>query len=128
MRTLTQTDFDNINGIIRIIPFSESTKELRHFSEELRNSKIVKDAKLPKDVIKINSFVAVEDVTKNSVMNFQIVMPEHANIKEMKISVLVPLAIALIGFKKDFIVDLHMPAGPRKLKITKVENLEVVAS
>lgn len=128
MRTLTQSDFDSIHSIIKIIPFSESTKEQRHFSEELKKAKIVKDAKLPKDVIKINSLVAVEDITKNSVMEFKIVMPEHANMKEMKISVLAPLAIALLGFKKDFIVDWHMPAGPRKLKIKKVENQEAVTA
>jgi len=126
MRLLTQTDVENINGIIKIIPFSETTKEQMHFSEELKKAKIVKDTKLPKDVIKVNSFVAVEDMTRKSVMEFQIVMPELANMKEMKISVLAPLAIALIGYKKDFIVEWHMPAGPRKLKITKVENLEAI--
>jgi len=128
MRTLTQTDFDSINGIIKIIPFTETTKEQRHFSEELRKCKIVKDTKLPKDVIKIDSLVAVEDITRKSIMEFQIVMPEQANMKEMKISVLAPLSIALLGYKKDFTVDWHMPAGPRKLKIIKVENLETVAS
>jgi len=126
MRLLMQTDFDNINDIIKIIPFSETTKEQMHFAGELRTAKVVKDAKLPKDVIKINSFVRVEDMTRKSIMDFQIVMPEHANMKEMKISILAPLAIALIGFKKDFIVEWHMPAGPRKLKIIKVENHEVV--
>jgi len=128
MRTLTQTDFDSINGIIKIIPFTETTKEQRHFSEELRKCKIVKDAKLPKDVIKIDSMVAVEDITRKSVMEFQIVMPEQANMKEMKISILAPLAIALLGYKKDFTVDWHMPAGPRKLKIIKVENLAAINS
>ena len=130
MRTLTQTDFDNITGIIKVVPFSESTKELRHFSEELRKAKIIKDAKIPKDIVRINSLVAVEDVTKGTLMEFQIVMPEDANMKnpkELKVSVLAPLSIALLGFKKDFIVDWHMPAGPRKLKIIKVENLSSVS-
>jgi len=127
MRLLTQTDHDNINNIIKIIPFSETTKEQMHLSEEMRKAKIVKDGKLPKDIIKVNSFVAVEDLTRKSLMEFQIVMPEHANMKEMKVSVLAPLAIALLGYKKDFTVDWHMPAGPRKLKITKVENVEAIA-
>lgn len=128
MRTLTQTDFDSINNIIKKIPFTETTKEQRHFSEELKKCKIVKDAKLPKDVIKIDSMVAVEDITRKSIMNFQIVMPEQANMKEMKISIMAPLAIALLGYKKDFTVDWHMPAGPRKLKIIKVENMDAVIS
>jgi regulator of nucleoside diphosphate kinase len=128
MRTLTQTDFDSINNIIKIIPYTETTKEQRHFSEELKKCKIVKDAKLPKDVIKIDSMVAVEDITRKSIMNFQIVMPEQANMKEMKISIMAPLAIALLGYKKDFTVDWHMPAGPRKLKIIKVENMDAVIS
>jgi regulator of nucleoside diphosphate kinase len=128
MRTLTQTDFDSINSIIKIIPYTETTKEQRHFSEELKKCKIVKDAKLPKDVIKIDSMVAVEDITRKSIMNFQIVMPEQANMKEMKISIMAPLAIALLGYKKDFTVDWHMPAGPRKLKIIKVENMDAVIS
>ncbi|HSJ66710.1 MAG TPA: GreA/GreB family elongation factor [Anditalea sp.] len=126
MRTLSQTDFENINAILKVIPFSEITKEQLHLSDELRKVKVVKDNKLAKDVIKINSVVAVEDLTKKSVMEFQIVMPEHADMKEMKISFLAPLAIALLGFKKDFVVEWHMPAGPRKLKITKVENLSSV--
>lgn len=129
MRTLTQTDFDNINGIIKVIPFSESTKELRYFADELKKAKIIKENKIAKDVVRVNSFVAVEDVTKGTLMQFQIVMPEDANmknVKDLKVSVLAPLAIALLGFKKDFIVDWHMPAGPRKLKIIKVENLSVV--
>jgi len=126
MRTLTQSDFANITDIIKIIPFTETTKEQRHFSDELKKCKIVKDAKLPKDVIKIDSKVAVEDITRKTIMEFQIVMPEQANMKEMKISILAPLSIALLGYKKDYTVDWHMPAGPRKLKIIKVENFEVL--
>lgn len=131
MRILAQTDFDLINVIVKVIPFSESTKELRHFSDELKKAKIIKDNKIGDDIVRINSIVAVEDITKGTLMQFQIVLPEDANMKnfkEMKVSILAPLSIALLGFKKDFIVDWHMPAGPRKLKITKVENLTQVIS
>ncbi|KEO75538.1 GreA/GreB family elongation factor [Anditalea andensis] len=122
MRILSKSDFNHINDIIKIIPFSETTKEQRHFSDELRKAKVVEDAKLPIDVVKLTSHIIVEDITKGNVMKFQIVLPEMANVKEMKISVLAPLAIALMGFKKNLIVDWHMPAGPRKLKITSVDN------
>lgn len=119
---LSEKDFQVIHDLIKNQSAVQQTKEIRFLAEELKKAKVVKDKKVPDNVVQLNSVVEVEDQSTNKLMNFQIVLPSQANLKENKISILAPIGIALIGFKKDQLVEWQMPAGKRTLKIVNVEN------
>lgn len=124
---LSEKDFQIIHDLIKNQSAVQQTKELRFLAEELKKAKVVKDNKIGGDIVQLNSIVQVEDQSSNKTMDFQIVLPSQANLKENKISILAPIGIALIGFKKDQLVEWQMPAGKRTLKIVKVENAPVMA-
>ena len=124
---LSEKDFQIIHDLIKNQSAVQQTKELRFLAEELKKAKVVKDNKIGGDIVQLNSIVQVEDQSSNKTMDFQIVLPSQANLKENKISILAPIGIALIGFKKDQLVEWQMPAGKRTLKIVKVENVPAMA-
>jgi regulator of nucleoside diphosphate kinase len=124
---LSEKDFQIIHDLIKNQSAVQQTKEIRFLAEELKKAKVVKDNKIGGDIVQLNSTVQVEDQSTNKTMDFQIVLPSQANLKENKISILAPIGIALIGFKKDQLVEWQMPAGKRTLKIVKVENAPVMA-
>ena len=119
---LTEKDFQIIHDLIKNQSAIQQTKEIRYLAEELKKAKIVKDDKIGRDIVQLNSMVQIEDPSNNNVMDFQIVLPSQANLKDKKISILAPIGIALIGFKKNQVVEWNMPAGKKTMKIVDVVN------
>jgi regulator of nucleoside diphosphate kinase len=53
------------------------------------------------------------------------VLPQQADIKKKKISVLAPIGTALIGFRKGRKVSWNVPAGKKDFKIMEVTNSDL---
>lgn len=98
------------------------TPETKQLGEELSKALVVKDNAISKKVVSINSIVEFIDDAFNKPIKMQIVMPEEADLKHRKISILAPISIALIGFKESDIFQWNMPSGSKQLKILKVHN------
>ena len=98
----------------------------RHNAEdletELKGAMVVDKDNLPPDVVRINSTVRVKMEGKNEVMEFTLVTPDRADIREKRISVLAPIGTALIGFRKGQHVQWHVPAGRKTFVILDVKN------
>ena len=120
---ISEKDFQIIHDLIKNQSAVQQTKEVRYLAIELKKAKIVKDNKIGADIVQLYSNVEVEDLANHHIMDFQIVLPSQANLKEKKISILAPIGIALLGFKKDQEVEWQMPAGKKTLKITDVQNV-----
>lgn len=91
-------------------------------SNELKKAEIIDDALLPANVVRLGSTVVVKDVMSNRDLTVTIVLPQQANIKEKKVSVLAPVGTALIGFKKGQTVSWNVPSGKKDFKIMNVIN------
>ena len=98
----------------------EAAENTMSLAYELGRATIVKDEDLPADVIRLNSRVIVEEEVSKKKTEFKIVMPPFADISKRKISILTPMAAALIGFKKGDAVSWKMPAGLKSFKILEV--------
>ena len=123
---LSEKDFQIIHDLIKNQSAVQQTKEIRYLSEELKKAKIVKDDKIGPDIVQMNSYVQIEDPESGKIMDFQIVLPSQANLQDKKISILAPIGIALIGFKKNQVVEWQMPAGKKTMKITEVNNGKIL--
>ena len=120
--TFTSSDHKLLKKITKSNLSATSAKEINLLTQELDRGNIVEDNAIENDVIRINSEVIIEDMSTQKQMKFQIVLPSQANIKESKYSVLVPLSVAIIGFKVDDQVDWELPAGNKTLKVIAVNN------
>ena len=97
-------------------------ENFKRLNGELEKAKIVSEKNFPEDVIRINSQVVIKDVDNNKEMKITVVMPDHADIKEKKISVLAPIGTALIGFRKGREVSWDVPVGRKTFIIMEVDN------
>ena len=120
--TFTSSDHKLLKKITKTNLSATSAREIKLLMEELDRGNIVEDNAIENDVIRINSEVTIEDMSTQKQMKFQIVLPSQANIKESKYSVLVPLSVAIIGFKVNDQVDWELPAGNKTLKVIAVNN------
>ncbi|QSW90037.1 MULTISPECIES: GreA/GreB family elongation factor [Flavobacterium] len=125
--TFCKADYQFLRELILKSKNATNTKEANQLSQELDRAVIGKESDLDL-VIRINSFVTIEDVKANKQMKIQIVLPSAADVKQSKISILAPLSVAIIGFKENDQVDWEMPAGIKTLKIVAVDNSAVLHS
>jgi len=88
--------------------------------KELCNGTVVDSEDVPADVITMNSRVSVTDIESGEQMTYTLVFPSEANIAENKLSILVPLGMALIGYRKGDIIEWPVPSGVRKIKVNDV--------
>ncbi|QNL49969.1 GreA/GreB family elongation factor [Olivibacter sp. SDN3] len=114
---LSQEDYNLLTKHVKPTENNDNTMSLAY---ELGRAKILPQAEIPKDRVKINSVVEIKDLDTNIKTVLTIVPPEQADIKQQKISVLTPIGSALIGFKENDQVEWKMPAGLKKYKIIKV--------
>ena len=97
---------------------STKTTLLRKAEElkvELKKAKLVSPDKFPQDTVRLNSKVKVKEDQNNQVLEFILVTPDKANIKERKISVMAPIGTALIGFRQGQKVKWQVPAGKKNI-------------
>ena len=99
---------------------SISNAEAEKLLSELDSAKIVEPQAIPSDVVTMNSIVRLSFLNSNKQVQFQIVYPERANLKENKISIFSPIATALIGYKVGDEIEWIVPAGLSRLKIDEI--------
>ncbi|RPD41981.1 GreA/GreB family elongation factor [Chitinophaga barathri] len=89
---------------------------------DFRKAKLVSKDEFPADVVRLNSRVIVQETNKSKEMELTVVMPEEADIKQRKISVMAPVGVALIGFREGQEVMWPVPGGQKKFRIKTVIN------
>lgn len=121
---IMKDDFALLNACVKntkIVAMKEP-HNARSLSEELRRAVVVDKGKFPEDVIRLNSTVTIKDLDNGNEIVLKIVLPEFADFKQKKISVLAPMGTALIGFKKGQTIAWKMPAGMKNFLILEVQD------
>lgn len=95
---------------------------LNKLREELQHAKIVSESQLPQDVVALDSRVQLEDLDDNTREEYSIVMPAQADPDHQRLSVLAPVATALLGYRVGDTVEWPMPGGTRRLKVLAVTH------
>jgi regulator of nucleoside diphosphate kinase len=87
---------------------------------ELARATIVDRAKVPSDVITMNSTVWFWDLEDEELESYTLVFPHEADVSRDRISVFAPIGTALLGYRVGDLVEWDVPAGRRRLRITQV--------
>ena len=97
-------------------------QRIAQLEERLRRATVIDEKDLGTDEVKVGSTVHVKDQKAGDSQKFQIVGSPEANPAEQKLSNESPIGKALLGHKRNDIVTVEVPRGPKKkLKITKIE-------
>lgn len=91
-----------------------------HLEAELDRADVVLPVDVPRDVVTMNSEVAVRDLDSNEEMTFAVVFPSDADIDRQRISILAPIGTAVLGYRVGDTIDWKVPGRIRRLKIERV--------
>jgi regulator of nucleoside diphosphate kinase len=91
-------------------------------ANELERADIVRKAAFPANAIRLYTQVSLVEQRTKKRINFAIVLPEEADIRQQKISALAPVAVAVIGFRQGEEVSCKLPGGTRHFRIDEVIN------
>ena len=98
-------------------------QRIAQLEERLRRATVIDEKDIGTEEVQFGSVVHVKDQKTDVSQKFQIVGSTEADPLEHKLSNESPIGKALLGHKRNDIVTVEVPRGPKKkLKITKIET------
>lgn len=119
---VNKIDYSRIHKCIDIAKRQNTigVNEAETLLNELHSAVIVEPREVPHDVVTMNSIVRISFLNVKKTLQFQIVYPDSANIRENKISIFSPVATALLGYKVGDEVEWIVPSGLTKIRIDEI--------
>ena len=94
---------------------------IRFKQRVLENARVIDTSRLGTDSVQLLSKVDMTNLTTNGKMRWTIASPHEANLREGKISIMSPIAQALLNHKVGDVVEVTVPAGVMKLRIENIQ-------
>ena len=94
---------------------------IRFKQKVLEFARVIDTSRLRGEGVRLLSKVEITNLTNNTKMNYIIVSPHEADLREGKLSIKSPIAQALLNKKAGDIVEVRVPAGMMKLRIESCE-------
>jgi len=119
---ITKYDMDRLLDLIEGLRATPKAAKLNLdlLEKEINEGILVEPENVPEDVITMNSKVNVTDIDSGEKMTYMLVFPSEANISKNKLSILAPLGMALLGYRKGDIIEWAVPSGMRKLRVEEI--------
>jgi transcription elongation factor GreA len=95
--------------------------QITEIEDFIARAEVIDVSKLSGDTIKFGATVTVIDIESDSQRTYQIVGEVESDIKEGRLSVVSPLARALIGKSEGDEIDFNAPGGQRAYEILDVK-------
>lgn len=120
---ITETDGKRLSNLIELVRNQNDRLNLGYanrLEERLEFAEVVRSEEIPPDVVTMRSKVKLKDLEANESLTYSIVFPSEVNHEQGKISILAPLAAALLGYKCGDTVEFQAPSRLRRLKIEEI--------
>ena len=99
---------------------AENEVKIAELENKLRHAKIIDEKEIDTDTVQVGNVVKVLDIEFDEKIEYTIVGSTEVNLAENKISNESPLGSALLGAKKNQIVEVKAPAGIMKYKVLSI--------
>ena len=99
---------------------AENEGKIVELDNKLRNAKIIDEKDIDTTTVQVGNKVKVLDMEFDEKIEYTIVGSTEVNLAENKISNESPLGEALLGAKKNQVVEVNAPAGVMKYKILNI--------
>ena len=120
---ISQTDRERLGNLIELVRSGGDRTSLSYVNkleDELEYAEVVSPEKIPPDIVTMRSKVRLRDLDTKEETVYSIVFPSEANFDEGKISVLAPLAMALLGHRRGSTIEFQAPGRVRRLHIVQI--------
>ena len=101
---------------------AENENKIAELENKLRYAKIIDEKKIDTETVQIGNIVRVLDKELNEKVDYIIVGSTEVNLAENKISNESPLGKALLGARRNQVVEVEAPAGTLKYKILSIKK------
>ena len=101
---------------------AQNEMKIAELEEKLKYAKIIDDSQVDTDVVQVGNIVKVVDLEYDEEIDYTIVGSTEVDLSQNKISNESPIGQALLGKKKNNIVEVKAPAGIIKLKIKSIKK------
>lgn len=118
---ITESDRNRLANLLKRHNAQESPGHARlELLTRLQEAAIVSTSAIPGNVITMNSIVRLIEIPSGGNVTYTLVYPPDANVDRLRISVLAPLGVALLGRSEGEIVEFAVPSGTKRYFIEKV--------
>lgn len=121
---LEKKEYEVIKRLLALTnDYKDSTQKvsLTKFAEEIESADILENDKMPDNVVRINSEVTI--ATKDGwSYTFLVVLPAESNNSQKKISLLLPMGAAVLGYAKNDSISWTFPGGDKDITIMDVKQ------
>ncbi len=116
---ITRDDLRQLNDLLTEIGDSPSrdAEHIDSLRREIGRARIVAASRNRTGIVSLNSRVLLEDLDTCEQFTLEIVLPQQADADIGRISVLAPVATAILGCKVGDTVEQKVPGGKRRLCI-----------
>lgn len=101
---------------------AENETRIVELEDKLRHAKIIDQKDINTETVQVGNIVKVLDMEFDEKIEYQIVGSTEVNLAENKISNESPLGAALLGAKKNNVVEVNAPGGVMKYKILSIKK------
>ena len=122
MIQVTQGDMERLTALLasRLKLWTRDQEHLEMLARELDRAEIVRSKDIPADTVTMDSHVLVRDLDTGGEFTCILVFPSEADIAKGKISILAPIATALLGYREGDEIESPAPGGRRRLNVVRV--------
>lgn len=120
---ITKTDRDRLGNLIELTREHHDRANLPYvgkLEDQLEYAEVVASSDIPPDVVTMRSKIKLKDLDTGEEKVYSIVFPSEADFDQGKISILAPLATALLGYKRGDTVEFEAPSRLRRLLIMDI--------
>ena len=96
--------------------------KIAELENKIRYAKIIDESEIDTKTVQIGNTVTLYDVEFDEEVEYTIVGSTEVNLAENKISNESPLGAALLGARKNHVVEVNAPAGIMKYKILSIKK------
>ena len=101
---------------------AENEVKIAELENKIRHAKIIDEKDIDTETVQVGNIVKVLDIEKKKKIEYTIVGSTEVNLAENKISNESPLGAALLGARKNHVVEVNAPAGIMKYKILSIKK------
>lgn len=119
----TEIDRERLGHLIALVRNQDEKGNfsyINNLEEKLEFAESVAPGQIPPDVVTMRSRVSLKDLDSGDRYDYSIVFPSEAKTDEGKLSILAPLATALLGYRRGDTVEFQAPSRLRRLKIEEI--------
>jgi len=100
----------------------ENEIKIANLENKLRYAKIIDESEIDTKTVQVGNIVKLLDMEFDEEVTYTIVGSTEVDLKENKISNESPIGVAILGAKKNQVVEVDAPAGVIKYKVLSIKK------